>query len=83
MPLTTLPKQIITSNDWELVLNTQGYIITNNSLRYAFGDTQPNSTIGGVKVSANTRIDNPDGASLWLKKHPANKTITIIKHGFM
>jgi hypothetical protein len=84
MSLQTLQNQSIKNNQWELVLDVKGYvIITKNKAFYAFGNSKPDSTITGVEIEPNTRIDNPENSSLWIKNYYKDDEVIVIKHSFL
>lgn len=83
MSLQTLPNQNINGDDWQLVLDIKGYVFADKKTFYAFGNSQPDDTITGIEVEPNTRIDNPDDTSLWIKSYYNNDICVVRKNGFV
>ena len=68
------------STTWVQVTAVHAVVIPSDECKFAYGDTQPASTIDGSIVYNQDSIENPADSKLWLK--PTVEAITYVVHEF-
>jgi hypothetical protein len=72
----TKEEQILQADaGWTLVTEVAGYVAVNKPVFFAYSDTEP--TIKG-EYTKDRRIENPDGAKLWLRPTGKNGSVAYV-----
>ena len=74
----TLETQTLPADaSWTQVTNVAGYITVNTPVYFAYSDTTP--TVTG-EYTSDRRIDNPSGATLWIRPAGAKQvSYTVVE----